>query len=265
MNSTLATFTHSNSYYVGFLNHLNTKSHGLKEKVTHWQKSILQSDTKHLSQWEKNIVSWYRFNNVSYHCNEYKISPEKQEILDKYRNDPYYIFKNMVEIMGRDLISKRLRNILKNELSSDDARLQVFISSDSDDVFWWVDVISKIQYWWKTSYLGIDIAVSWNQEYLANKTQKKTQSICMEFNLEEKLPPTTKMPRYVLQFSPEIMAEMLHQYLEAVENGIHIDTLDMYQNIRAKHIKEVQETETTHYLKEVQETTQSWIANLLNL
>jgi len=39
----------------------------------------------------------------------------------------------------------------------------------------------------------------------------------MEFNLREKLNPTQKIERKVLHFCPKIMAEMLKQYLEAIE------------------------------------------------
>lgn len=229
----------STSSYEQFLNFLEYKSHGLKENIMRWQNIIGHADTNWTpKQAEKNILSWYKFNSVSYHAKSYKISPEKQEVLEKFQKDPYYIFKNMVEIMGRDLVSKYLRNTLKSQLEDENSRLEVFISSDADDVFSWVDLICKIQNNGEIQYVWIDIAVSQKEEYLTEKSEKMTSTKCIEFNMCQRIPYDTKMPRKVLAFSPKIMAEMLSQYLSSIEKGEYIDTLELYNNISKQNIQD---------------------------
>lgn len=224
-----------------FINHLNKKNRWLKDKIEHWQKVILWvTDNIEETQEEKNINSWYRFNNVSYHSDKYNLPENKQDLLRQFYENPYYIFKNMVEIMWRDLISKHLRKILAKQLENDEeSRLQVFVSSDSDDVFWWVDLISKLELNGRTEYMWIDIVVSANQDYLTRKSKSKTESKCIEFNLSQWLHPWYKIPRYILQFSPKLISELLDQYLSAIEKWEYVDTLELYKKIHNQNIREV--------------------------
>lgn len=227
----------TNSSCEWFLNHLNTKSYWLKEKIEHWQKIILKWwETEKQSTWDRNISSWYSFNNVSYHSDKYKLNRERSDLIQMFHNDPYYIFKNMVEIMWRDLVSKHLRKTLADKLSHDDSRLQVFVSSDADDVFWWVDLIVKLEHDGNIEYQWIDIAVSGNKRYLSEKVEKREETVCMEFNIKNWNRPTMKIPRYVLQFSPKIMSEMLSQYLDSIEKWEYLDTLDLYKTVKNQNI-----------------------------
>jgi hypothetical protein len=222
---------------VNFLNHLETKSKWLKEKIEHWQKIILKSDNDHTDKiWDRNISSWYWFNNVSYHSNKLRSHSWKDKLIQAFHNDPYYIFKNMVEIMWRDLVSKHLRKTLWEKLTFNDSRLQVLTTSDSDDVFWWVDLIVKLEYDGNIEYMWIDIAVCWNKKTLEDKINKNEETKCIEYNLFEWNNPSMKIPRKVLQFSPKIMAEMLSQYLKAIENWEYIDTLELYKTIKNQNI-----------------------------
>lgn len=224
-----------------FINHLNKKNKWLKNKIEHWQKIILwTSDNSTETEEERNIRSWYKFNNVTYHSQNYNISAEKQVLLNQFHENPYYIFKNMVEIMWRDLISKHLRKTLAEQLENDEeSRLQVFVSSDADDVFWWVDLITKLELNGKIEYMWIDIAVSANQDYLTRKSKSKTESKCIEFNLTQWLHPWNKIPRYILQFSPILISELLDQYLSSIENWEYVDTLNLYKKIHNQNLIEV--------------------------
>ncbi len=232
----------SNQWYVCFLNNLNKKNIWLKENIEKWQNCIVKwKNWEKLTNKERNIYSWYKFNNYSYSSPDYNLKADRRKILEEFKSDPYYIFKNMVEIMWRDLVSKHLRKILQEKLEHGSSRLQVFITSDSDDVFWWVDLIAKISEKWKNEYLWIDIAVSAREDYLVEKSKKKTETICMEFNKKEKIKATRKIERNVLQFSPKIMAELLWEYLEGVESGEYIDALEKYSEIKTKNIQQVKD------------------------
>ncbi len=224
-----------------FINHLNNKNVWLKEKIEAWQKIILKwFDKSNLTQSEKNICSWYQFNNISYKSWDYILDERKEWLIQEFNENPYYIFKNMVEIMWRDLVSKHLRETLSNKLESDEeSRLQVFTSSDADDVFWWVDLITKLELNWQTQYMWIDIAVSANKWYLTQKAEWRTQTKCIEFNLNQWIDPWKKIPRYVLQFSPKLMSELLDQYLSSIEKWKYVDTLDLYRIIHSQNLTEV--------------------------
>jgi hypothetical protein len=223
-----------------FLNNLNSKSNWLKENIIKWQLMIKYWwDKVNLTDYGNNIANWHRFNNNSYNSDKLRVSDRQKNIMNQFHSDPYYIFKNMVEIMWRDLVSKFLRKELSEKLTHEDSRLQVFITSDYDDVFAWVDLICKIETEDGVDYLWVDIAVSNNQEYLIDKSLKKVETYCTEFNLKNWLNPKFNIPRQVLQLKPEIMAEMLSRYLTWVEEWLYVDTLELYNNITKEKINDV--------------------------
>lgn len=74
---------------------------------------------------------------------------------------------------------------------------------------------------------------------MTQKTEWKTQTKCIEFNLHQWINPWKKIPRYVLQFSPKLMSELLDQYLSSIEKWKYVDTLELYRKIHSKNLTQV--------------------------
>ncbi len=199
----------------------------LVEKIWFWQNSIKNSDKSKQTQEEKNIANWFRFNNKSYKSDKLVMSEKHKKLLIEFSEDPNYIFKNIVEVISRELIYKYLRTIK----SLENSRVKVVNTSDFDDVVWWVDIIVEIENEkWEISLIWLDIAVSNNDKYLVNKTNR-TQTKCIEYNLSCKRDINTKFLREVLQINPEIMWKLLYLYLVKVEKWESVDILMLYRNI----------------------------------
>ncbi len=187
---------------------------------------------------EKKIISWYNFNNNSYSAKNYKLDKNKGELLEKFKNDEFYIFKNIIERIWRELVSKLFQNQLwKNYSKDEEIWIKTLITSDSDDAFWKIDLIVILNEDWEESYLWIDIAVSDNSKYLESKIQKE-DSQCIEFNLYKWLPLNTKIKRVVLDFERKVMANFLIEFFETIESNWVIDIKTVYnKHYNLKHNK----------------------------
>lgn len=85
------------------------------------------------------IHSWYwkESRSQSYQAPNWKISPERSVLFQQFRSDPNYHLKNLVEVVARNLVEEMLR--------SDGIDAKVMLTSDSDDVFSWVDLIIEVK------------------------------------------------------------------------------------------------------------------------
>lgn len=123
-----------------------------------------------------NIHNWYwsQVRSRSYQAPSWRITPERTALFQKFRSDPYYHLKNLVEIVARSLVEEMLK--------AEGLDAKVMVTSDSDDVFSGVDFIVEIKSEkGSKDYVGFDLAVSDNPEYLQKKGQR-THTVCREFN-----------------------------------------------------------------------------------
>lgn len=204
------------------VNTLMNHREDIYKEISYWQRSIGGNEEYMTSQEKieaRNIKSWYDFESKSrsYSAPEWKISPERTALFTAFRNDPNYHIKNIVELATRSLIFEMLR------ADGIDAKVQV--TSDSDDVFAWVDVIATINTPHGEEYVGFDIAISENPQYLAKK-EERSETICREFNLYKKRADTS-IPRVVFSISPRIMVRFLSEYMKRVAEKGFVDRKDI--------------------------------------
>jgi hypothetical protein len=173
-----------------------------------------------------NLWKWYKNNRENYSSPKLRINDNIQELMDRFKMDDFYILKNCVEIIWKKLVLKHL----KDKLVWKDWNIDVYLTSDFDDVTWWVDLIVSVN---NEYYLWIDIAVSDNKDYLSLKKEKWT-SVCREFNLYKWLPVNTQIVRVVLDFERIIMADLLIEFFNHIEYWETIDILDLYEKIYKK-------------------------------
>lgn len=196
----------------------NSSNSVYMEKQIHSWVSAIKRGYKKPMDWaesltteEKNIFQWYteRLSSATYQAPNWKISPEKSILFQKFRSDPWYHLKNLVEIVIREFIEADLRDQGYNDA-------KVWRTSDTDDVCAWVDLIVEIP---KTAtqpveYFGIDVAISTNERYLEQKQTKKV-SECSEFNAY-KWKRGMIMDREVYSFSPKVISYFLSSYMRSI-------------------------------------------------
>lgn len=186
----------------------------LIKKVEFWQDAVsgrykkMNLEKRDREQSEA-IYRWYwkEIQDHSYQAASWKISPERSLLFQEFRSDPNYHLKNLVEVVGRQLMEEifRARGLNPN----------VMLTSDSDDVFSWVDLIVELRTKGKpVEYTGIDIAISKNPYYLAKK-EKRTETICYEFNAFKGY-KNKSMPREVFAIPPRVMAKFLTRYMQQI-------------------------------------------------
>lgn len=165
-----------------------------------------------------NVSNWY-WNEVgsrSYQAPNWRITPERSVLFHKFRSDPYYHLKNLVEIVSRGLVEDLLK--------SSGLDVEVMITSDSDDVFSGVDFIVEVRNpEGSKDYVGFDLAVSDNPEYLERKGQR-ARTVCREFNhfMNWRKSPDGQdrsMVREVFAIPPKVMASLLPAYMDRVASG----------------------------------------------
>lgn len=153
---------------------------------------------------------WGESRSRSYQAPSWRISPERSELFRQFREDPNYHLKCLVELVARGLVEEMLR--------SDGIDATVTVTSDSDDVFSGVDYIVEIRNPdGGKQYVGIDLAVSDNPEYLEKKGMR-TETVCYEFNAFMRHGKRT-MPRQVFAIPPSVMSRFLVEYVESVASG----------------------------------------------
>ena len=153
----------------------------LLDTIDAWQNAIKgRHRLRNMSERDRTraerINQWY-WNEVlsrKYEARSWRITPERALLFQQFRSDPNYHLKNLVEVVARGLVEDMLRAEGKDVVVS--------LTSDSDDVFSGVDLIVETRLLTgEKEYLGLDIAVSKNSEYLQKKEQR-SNTICREFN-----------------------------------------------------------------------------------
>lgn len=198
----------------GLARSLGMEGHdGLVAQIHRWQHAMsgaykLRNLPPDEIQSSEAVYKWYtqELQHHSYHSPTWIVRPENAELFRAFLEDPYYHLKNLVEVVMRQLLEEMLR--------SQGVDATVYLTSNGDDVFGWTDVIIEARTQNGTEYMGIDIAVSDNPEYLEGK-QQRTETICYEFNACKRL---GKMPmvREVFSVPPHTMARFLSGYMERV-------------------------------------------------
>lgn len=196
--------------------------------ISYWQRSVngqMEYMTSEEKIGAKNIQSWYDFESKgrSYKAPNWKVPPERTALFAEFRNDPNYVIKNIVELVTRSLIFEMLK--------ADGITAKVMITTDSDDVFSATDAIAAVQTPHGEEYVGFDIAVSENPEYIAQKEQR-TRTICREFNMAKNLNPDQSIPRMVFAIPPRVMAEFISTYMKRIATSGSIsrdDILPLFQ------------------------------------
>lgn len=112
----------------------------LKGKYRHSTEEWYRTSAQNLSKWY-----WNEVNVRSYQAPSWKISPERTVLFREFREDSYYILKNLTEIVVRDLIEATL--------TSEGYEVEVMTTSDSDDVFSGVDIIVGVKEEGQTCYI----------------------------------------------------------------------------------------------------------------
>lgn len=174
----------------------------IHQEIAYWQRSI-KGQTDYMDQNQKlgakNIKDWYDIESKtrSYNAPEWKVTAERTVLFERFRNDPNYHIKNIVELITRSLILEMLK--------ADGIDAKVYVTSDSDDVFGGADVIAAIDTNHGEEYVAFDIAVSESQEYLSKK-ELPTETHCHEFNAFKKRKNKKPMPRVVFAIPPRVMS-----------------------------------------------------------
>lgn len=204
-------------------------------EISFWQRSIggkkdYMTETQKLGA--ENIKTWYELESKtrSYHAPNWKISADKTLLLARFRNDPNYHIKNIVELTIRSLIFEMLR--------ADGIDAKVVVTSDSDDAFGGADVIAIINTNHGEEYIAFDIAISESQEYLGKK-EERTETICYEFNAVKNL-KHQPIPRMVFAVPPRVMAQFIVGYMKNIATQSFIDRktiLPMFKNAATDTIR----------------------------
>lgn len=188
----------------------------LLAEIESWQSAIKGKNKENPEM--RNVFNWYwsEVNSRSYQAPNWRIAPERSALFQKFRSDPYYHLKNLVEIVARGLVEEMLR--------SEGLDAKVMITSDSDDVFSGVDFIVEVRSpEGAKDYVGFDLAVSENPEYLEKK-ESRTHTVCREFNhfMGWRKDPQGKersMLRQVFAIPPKVMAGFLPEYMRRIAQG----------------------------------------------
>lgn len=218
----------------------------LLREIESWQDAIKGKNRSDSAS--ENVRQWY-WNEVrsrSYQAPSWKIAPERSALFQQFRSDPYYHLKNLVEIVARGLVEEMLR--------SEGVEAQVYVTSDSDDVFSGVDFIVEVKTpEGKKDYVGFDLAISENREYL-DKKETRTETVCYEFNSFMRHGKKT-IPRQIFAIPPKVMAGFLPSYMELVAKG---------KTPSSKETLELLEFAKTRTVAKTVETTKSAVAHVLH-
>lgn len=179
----------------------------IQDIAAFWQNAVKWNHA-YLSQEQiktaQNIKSWYDFQkSFSYSSNKYRIDTKKTLLLQNFKQDPNYIFKNIVEML--------VRKLLKDHFLHKWVDAKVFITSDADDVFAGVDIIIET---WNTVF-WVDVCCTEKQNTINKKTQQSI-STPIEYNIYKNKHPLREIPRLVYPISGEV----LWKFMQACMNEI---------------------------------------------
>lgn len=206
------------------MNHHDT----IHREIAYWQQSVKGTEnymTEAQKLGAKNIKSWYDLEakTRSYNAPDWKVSPRNAVLFEKFRNDPNYHIKNIVELAARSLIFEMLR--------ADGIDAKVVVTSDSDDVLGGADVIATINTPHGEEHMAFDIAVSENRTYLDEK-EGRTETICYEFDAVKKL-KHKPIPRVVFAVPPRVMVTFISAYMKQIQTKGFIDRKDILTLFKA--------------------------------
>lgn len=194
----------------------------IHRQISYWQRSI-NGNEAYMTPDEKlgafNIKNWYELETKTrtYRAPNWKLSPERTVLFERFRSDPNYHIKNVVELATRSLIFEMLR--------ADGIDAKVVVTSDSDDALGGADVIATIHTPHGEEHVAFDIAVSENREYLTKK-EERTETICYEFDAVKNL-KHKPIPRVVFAIPPRVMAGFLSEYMKEIASKGFIERKDI--------------------------------------
>lgn len=192
----------------------------IQDDAAFWQNAI-KGNYAYLSPEQtktaQNIKSWYDFEkSFSYSSPKYRIDAKKTLLLQNFKQDPNYIFKNIVEMLARKL--------LKDHFTQKRVDAKVYTTSDADDVFAGVDIIIET---WDTVF-WVDVCCTENQKTISKKTQKSL-SIPMEYNKYKKINPLREIPRLVYPIPGEILWKFMQACMKEISQT---GSLSQWQALR---------------------------------
>jgi len=120
-----------------------------------------------MNQEGQNIAKWYMeaSKSKSYQARNWRVDPKYTALFQKFRSDPFYHLKNLVEVVMREIVEITL-------VAEGFEKVQVYRTSDTDDVMAGADLIARLQ---KSDgskqTFAIDLAVSSNTKYLEKKQE----------------------------------------------------------------------------------------------
>jgi hypothetical protein len=75
---------------------------------------------------------WYNTESKKTYSSDKLVQNKRNtELVAKFKNDPNYIFKNIIELLSRELLYKHIRSIEDFK----DHDIKIYNTSDSDDIF----------------------------------------------------------------------------------------------------------------------------------
>jgi len=191
-------------------------SRQMHDRIDFWLDSIKHfydkksPETSMSIEWQ-NIAMWYLRESKahSYQARNWKIDPKYLALFQEFRSDEFYHLKNLVEVVLREIVELKL-------MAEGFREVQVYRTSDHDDVTAWADLIAKVRRPDGSRYtFAIDLAVSGSEKYLSKKLER-SQTKCREYNRYTDHHVDTLMDREVIAIRPEVMWHALIQYLWAV-------------------------------------------------
>lgn len=218
------------------VNNLCRHNDKLSLKIWEWQSAIKKTNWFHKKTEWKNISNWYNWiiDEHSYSYKNLEISDHFSWLINDFKQDPNDIFNKMIEYVIRDLLQRKLKDRLSSLYEKDrknfwDKRVSVKITSDYDDVRSWIDLILSFE--WdkkeKNKYIWIDVAISWNEDYLVEKSIRR-DSIPTEFNLSKGFNKDNLIPRRVISLHPEILSHFIYNYLTQIEKTWSANVVDIF-------------------------------------
>lgn len=194
-----------------------------------WQR-VLKWNQQYLSEKDlkkaTNISTWYKIEKWnSYSSPNYKNNPEKEALIKKHRQDPNYIFKNIVEMF--------VRKMFKEYFTDNQIEAKVYVTSDSDDALAGIDIIVEID----NKVFGIDVCCTSSEITIEKKTVK---NICtpIEYNLYKKTHLFREIPRIVFPVDKNRLSIFLEKCMNEVEINWNLkkgNILKYFQNSSEKY------------------------------
>lgn len=199
-------------------------SKDIKLSISFWQKSMdwdFEWMTEDEIKQAKNIHKWYK-NTKRHFYRSKKVNLKKYqiEIIEKHKRYEYYKFKKLIEILIRKLVKDYFSNIPGSAI--------VYNTSDSDDIFSWLDLIIAL---WKEFY-WIDICCTENYFTIQEKLNKSWFVSPIEFNLFKNNDPKMEIPRLIFPIPYSVISRFIELSMSEISNTWQLlewKTLDFFE------------------------------------